>query len=804
MRKIRNSCALVVWMAASSVVSGQITTWTQAFPANSPQARNHHAMADDGQRQKVLLFGGASQAGPVLADTWEWDGTNWTQRVLTTKPSARNCYGLAYDAARGVTVLFGGFWDVPNDTWEWDGTNWTERAPVNAPSDRFSVVLTYDSRRSVTVLFGGEFAVGGSYVLNETWELIGQPGADQDGDNAPDWCDNCPAAPNPDQRDSDGDGLGDVCDPCTDMDGDGFGNPGFPSNSCPTDNCPNTPNPDQADGDADGYGDACDNCPNTYNPGQADADQDGRGDACDPQMFLHVATTGDDASDGLCWATAKRTVQAGLDAASADDQVWVAAGTYVERITLKDGVGLYGGFAGSETTLAQRNWTANRTVLDGDQQGSVVTAPEGATVTTRIDGFMIRNGWGGISCLSSSPTIANNTITGNIAAEGSGGGIYCVAGSPTIANNTVSGNTAPGGGGIFCGWRSSPTIANNMITGNTAFVPFHGASGGGISCFYGSPTIVNNTIAGNMAVMGAGGGISCGGCSPTIANNTIAGNISDRGGGISCVVGSPTIANNAITANSAIYYGGGIYCESSSSAVADNTITGNTAPGGGGFYCYEASPTIANTIIAFNSSGVGGEEPSLMSYNCVYGNAEYNYEGTDPTGTNGNISADPLFVRHPSDGGDGWGDNPDTPDVDEGVNDDYGDLHLRAGSPCIDAGDNAAVPIGVTTDLAGRSRFFDDLATPDTGAGTPPIVDMGAYEFAPAVPADLDGDGDVDLDDFSIFQACASGPAIPHNGTRTCQTADLDHDGAVDQVDFGLFQRCYSGTGKLADPNCTG
>ena len=82
--------------------------------------------------------------------------------------------------------------------------------------------------------------------------------------------------------------------------------------------------------------------------------------------------------------------------------VWVAAGTYVENLSLKAGVALYGGFGGAETSLSQRNWTTNRTILDGKHVGSVITVPSSGITNTRIDGFTIRNGeamgsghWGG-------------------------------------------------------------------------------------------------------------------------------------------------------------------------------------------------------------------------------------------------------------------------------------------------------------------------------------------------------------------------------------------------------------------------
>jgi uncharacterized repeat protein (TIGR01451 family) len=94
-------------------------------------------------------------------------------------------------------------------------------------------------------------------------------------------------------------------------------------------------------------------------------------------------------------------------------------------------------------------------------------------------------------------------------------------------------------------------------------------------------------------------------------------------------------------------------------------------------------------------------------------NVSYSLAPDRPGGT-GNITTDPRFVD--ADGADNVIGTPDD------------NLHLRAGSPAIDAGDNSVLPSD-TNDVDGNPRFVDDPTTPDTGNGTSPLVDMGAYEY---------------------------------------------------------------------------
>jgi hypothetical protein len=227
----------------------------------------------------------------------------------------------------------------------------------------------------------------------------------------------------------------------------------------------------------------------------------------------------------------------------------------------------------------------------------------------------------------------------------------------------------------------------------------------------------------------SGGGMYSSSGNPNINQVTFRGNVADfLGGGMYNRQSSPNLANVIFSGNMALFRGGGMYNVFGSAKLVNVTFSGNTATfflnsEGGGVYNYSSSTTIANSIFWDNRDMEHGNSAAAQLANNGDGSFDVTYslvQGTY-TGT-GNISGDPLFVD-----ADGLDDTPGTADDN---------LRLQATSPAIDAGNNNAVPAGVSGDMDGNSRFFNH-PQPDTGNGTPPIVDMGAYEattgIAPAL-----------------------------------------------------------------------
>jgi hypothetical protein len=400
--------------------------------------------------------------------------------------------------------------------------------------------------------------------------------------------------------------------------------------------------------------------------------------------------------DGKAWGTAFTAVTAGVNAAASGDEVWVAKGTYLENnITPPSGVALYGGFAGTETARTQRDSVANPTVLDGGGSVSPVVACSFQGIA--VDGFTIRKGGRGVS-IDGEANVSNTIFSGNYTA------VYVdFSGKATVSNSTISGNDYNGvdvSGG-------EAMLSDNSIFGNANV---------GIKVTFGTVTLSNNTIAGNQyagvdsstsTVTLSGNritsngtdGVSVSGGAATLSSNIISGNVSH---GVYSYFGTATLSNNVISGNPT----NGVSILGGKATLSNNTVCGN---GSGVTVDGSGTAFLSNNIVAFNDDGVSKTTSaaiSTFSHNDVYGNSSGDYSGYAVPSGQGNISVDPLFVRR-------------------------SDYHLQSGSPCIDAGDNAAVVD--ETDADGQPRRTNDPATPDTGAGVSPIVDIGAYEYVAVI-----------------------------------------------------------------------
>lgn len=448
------------------------------------------------------------------------------------------------------------------------------------------------------------------------------------------------------------------------------------------------------------------------------------------------------AHDGRSWATAYLAVQDAVDAASTGDEVWVAAGVYRKALLMKEGVSLYGGFAGSETALEQRDADIHESILDGKGlRASIVTFPTGVTAATALDGFTIRDGagtpagnvafGGGIHCVNASPVISHNRFSDNRPSSsvyevpaGYGGGIYCAGSAgPLIQGNVFDANSADGSA-VYAGPDAAPVITGNILTSNTGASVVHSVraaltlsnntftdnSGTGVLTESATATITGNVVRGQ-----AGAGAACLGGRAIITDNTFQGNgvqggtPTGYGGAISCADGNgrpveALIANNVLLANATPI--GAVAVIGGTVSILNNTIVANRGDRCGGIYLEATGngwmkATVANNLVAFNygqgvrKTGSNSATVTLRANN-LFGNAVRAGDPPDygglPSGAT-DISADPRLAGLP-----------------------WGNLHLTPGSPCRDAGNtDDARPLGEDQD--GRPRVQGAAA------------DIGAYEF---------------------------------------------------------------------------
>lgn len=280
----------------------------------------------------------------------------------------------------------------------------------------------------------------------------------------------------------------------------------------------------------------CDNKDNNCN-GQID-----EGDVCCPagnagKLYVNASATG--ANNGLSWSNAFTSLQAALTSAnrcSQITQIWVAKGTYYPTVDalgnaspldtrtksfgLKNGLAIYGGFAGTEAAgynVSQRNLATNLTTLSGDiQQDNVATNNaynvilnmpvfgDSLNNTAILDGFTIRNGYANLGS-TSAPSFP----------AAYGGGMFNYTSAPTVKNCLFAGNAAYYGGGVE-NYLSNTILTNCSFLGNGGSICY---GSGGVDNSYSSPTLINCSFSGNRATIA--GGMYIGDGPSTVINNVI-------------------------------------------------------------------------------------------------------------------------------------------------------------------------------------------------------------------------------------------------------------------------------------------
>jgi hypothetical protein len=301
---------------------------------------------------------------------------------------------------------------------------------------------------------------------------------------------------------------------------------------------------------------------------------------------------------------------------------------------------------------------------------------------------------GGLRINQSFASLDRCVFVGNLASNGGGLAVRGTSTTVTITDSEFNDNDASGAGGAQV-QHGSIVLSGCRFVGNTAdlgaaMMTSLGAETTMVDCLFS-----HNEASLSVGAVSAGGPVSLTNCA-FVRNRT-----SGMVGGIVTVF--PATLVNCMFSQCQGDRGAAMFVGDDSSlvncTVSDSNGSGIMALGG-------ATAELSNCILWGNSEGALVEDPDVPGavFDVRWSDVQGGWPGP------GNIDADPLFVQPGTD-----------------------DLRLSFGSPCVDAGNNSAVPPGITTDLAGGPRIQGG------------VVDMGAYEgeFEPGPPAaedtDLDG-----------------------------------------------------------------
>lgn len=391
-------------------------------------------------------------------------------------------------------------------------------------------------------------------------------------------------------------------------------------------------------------------------------------------VIVYVTETGAGSMDGTSWNNALASLTDALSIAYMNDaDIWVAEGTYygdsvsATAFTMVEGVNVYGGFAGTESSLEEREYSAHPTILDGQHNQRLLCQNGDFGTYTVWDGFTLQNGYA--------------QYESNVGYGYNGGGAYLRHGSILrnclITQNNTSSFSGAGGGVYVAGdyYNYDTTfIINCKFSHNTSY-----SSGGG--AFFNSRTMVKNAVFEyNTSSYSSGGGVCVSGRYNLLSNCLIANNTSNGNGAgvffnsLENIINNSTIVNNLLNSS---YLGAGIYSN------YNNTIT--------------------NSIVWGNKKN--GEPDGIQgSYNASYVASDNIYSGEHniilSLDNNGTDIFAPRFVNPSATAG--------SADVTDNA-----DWHLQQGSPCVNRGDNS---VADAYDLDGNTRVQQDTA------------DLGCYE----------------------------------------------------------------------------
>ncbi len=341
-------------------------------------------------------------------------------------------------------------------------------------------------------------------------------------------------------------------------------------------------------------------------------------------------------------------------------QIWVASGKYRpfyradnysnadandrdNAFVLLNGVSLYGGFAGFESSVNNRQYLPLATGVSGGETlltgkvgleeietdnlyhiivGSGITAASGVVV----DGFIIRDAY--------ADGTGDITVNGNAIARNNGGGVYNKNSEYELRNVLIQENFITGkGGGVY-----NENCLSGMIINNAQINNNHANSGAGVANISGMPVIKGSTLKNNFA-SAHGGAVYNDGAGSVIKDlSVLIGNDALSGGGIYNVHSTTYVYNSTITANESDY-GAGVFNAVSNATVFDRVkIKDNLAARlGGAFYIEGDSDAVVSGADSFTNCIVTGNNAQEK------GGALYYVSGSNALFSG--INAGPIFTN---------------------------------------------------------------------------------------------------------------------------------------------------------------